>query len=209
MNGLVRNLSNLLHSAGYRVARRAGNISGPSMVVCRRRDCLQSCNNGPLIRKAHHAVVLASFLVYKSSQAVSRSGVLRSSRTKTHELGLEASGEGISYPDRVHTVSQQGICGNLSCLGALSHADGAVHCCKGRVFASKASHWQPKRLMSSHQVRLSELDASCMGLLSPPHRLIGMNDATTKRLVVASRSCVLHYARMSSSPCPGVVSKSQ
>lgn len=58
---------------------------------------------------AHHAIILALFLAYKLSQAVSRFGVSRSSRHKKHELGLEASGEGISYPGRVHIVGQKGI----------------------------------------------------------------------------------------------------
>ncbi len=51
---------------------------------------------------------------------------------------------------------------------------------------------------------LSELDAGCAGPAGPPHRLRGTKVATTKRLVMASRSCVSHYARMSSSPGPAL-----
>ena len=41
----------------------------------------------------------------------------RSSRINTHKLGLEASGEGRSHPNRVHILGKQSICGNLSALG--------------------------------------------------------------------------------------------
>ena len=51
---------------------------------------------------------------------------------------------------------------------------------------------------------LFELDAGCTGPSGPPYRLRGSKVATTKRLLVASRSCVSHYARMGSSPGPGL-----
>lgn len=79
------------------------------MVSCRRRSYLRWYPNRPLTRKVHHAIVLAFFLVFNISQVVSKFKVPSFLWQKTHEMSLEASGEGRSHPDRVYVVCQQGV----------------------------------------------------------------------------------------------------